>query len=377
MDFITHLPPSAGKSTIMVVVDRLSKNAHFSPLKGDCSAAEVAQVFIRDIVKLHGFPGSIVSDRDPIFLSKFWKELFREQGTFLAHSTAYHPQSDGQTKVINRGQEDYLRCFISDNQKAWLQLLPWAEYSYNKAFHSSIGHTPYEVVYGRPPPNLLDYVPGTTTLPAVEELLTNLDQLLQDLKGNLPYRQNSLRSRGTNKLARRFYGPFEVLERIGPVAYRLKLPSTARIHNVFHIALLRRFVGNPATINPHFPAQLEDLRPNLTPADILGSRHIKVPNGWKTQWLIKWKDLSTTEATWEFKDEILKDFPTLNLEAKVASDGGGIDGIRQAHVGAHDNVMHGEGTQDAPAPLRRGSRHREPSRMLPAGTYELQNSLAA
>ncbi|CAM9000435.1 unnamed protein product [Rhodiola kirilowii] len=94
MDFITHLPPSVGKTIVMVVVDYLSKYAHFSPLKNGCMAAEVAHDFIRDIIHLHSFPSSTVSDRDPIFLRKFWKELFRQQGTLLAHSTACHPQTD-------------------------------------------------------------------------------------------------------------------------------------------------------------------------------------------------------------------------------------------------------------------------------------------
>ncbi|CAM8968266.1 unnamed protein product [Rhodiola kirilowii] len=288
MDFITHLPPSAGKTSILVVVDRLSKNAHFFPLKGGYTAVDVAQAFIKDIVKLHGFPGSIVSDRDPIFMSKFWKELFRQQGTLLAHSTAYHPQSDGQTEVVNRGLEDYLRCFVSEHQRDWLQLLPWAEFCYNTALHSSTGTSPYEIVYGRPPPALLDHIPGSTTLASVEEHIQCRDQLLCDLKANLyksqqrmqqqanskrqdkgfdigefvwvrlqPYRQNSLRIKKTNKLAKRFYGPFKITDRIGPVAYRLQLPSSARIHNVFHVALLRRYKGDPTNIIQAFPTHQE------------------------------------------------------------------------------------------------------------------------
>ncbi|CAM8943727.1 unnamed protein product [Rhodiola kirilowii] len=92
MDFVTHLPPSNGLTAIMVVVDRLSKYAHFSPLKVGYTAADVASVFIRDMIKLHGFHASIISDRNPIFMSKFWKALFKQQGTLLAHTTAYHPK---------------------------------------------------------------------------------------------------------------------------------------------------------------------------------------------------------------------------------------------------------------------------------------------
>ncbi|CAM8997673.1 unnamed protein product [Rhodiola kirilowii] len=238
MDFITQLPPSTGHSAIMVVVDRLTKYAHFSKLKGGYTAADVALVFIRDIIKLHGFPASIVSDRDPIFLSKFWKALFKQQGTLLVYTTVYHPQGDGQTEVVNRSLEDYLRCFVSDHQRDWVTLLPWAEFSYNTALHSSIGMTPYEAVYGRSPPTKLEHIPGAITVAAVEDQVRDRTQLLQTLKANLakarhrmqqqanarrqdkvfqvgdlvwlrlqPYRHNSLRNKRTNKLAKRFYGP--------------------------------------------------------------------------------------------------------------------------------------------------------------------------
>ncbi|CAM8992550.1 unnamed protein product [Rhodiola kirilowii] len=402
MDFITHLPPSAGKTAIMVVVDRLSKYAHFSPLKHGYTTNDVAQVFIRDVIKLHGFPASIVSDRDAIFMSKFWKELFRQQGTLLAHSTAYHPQSDGQTEVVNRSLEDYLRCFVSDHQRDWIQLLPWAEYSYNTALHSSLGATPYQVVYGRPPPALLDHVPGSTTLATLEDQITQRDQLLQALKQNLaraqhrmtqqanlkrhhkefnvgdfvwvrlqPYRQNSLRNRRTNKFAKRFYGPFQITERVGSVAYRLNLSSTARIHNVFHIALLRRFVGDPSTATQHFPEHMEGLKPVLTPDKVLQSRLVQVQQGWKPQWLVKWTGLPDSEATWEFKDELTTEFPNFHLEDKVASDGGGIDGVQKVTAAARE--AHEEGTPDTTVLLRRGARLKETSRRYPADEFVLKN----
>ncbi|CAM8889944.1 unnamed protein product [Rhodiola kirilowii] len=160
MDFITHLPVSKGKTVIYVVVDRLTKYAHFTALAGGFTAEMVARVFAKEVFRLHGTPNSIVSDRDPIFLIRFWKELFRVQGTVLSHSSAYHSQTDGQSEVVNRGLKDYLRCFVNDQQSNWVELLPWAEYNYNISWHSSIGMTPYEAVYGRKVIGITPYLPG-------------------------------------------------------------------------------------------------------------------------------------------------------------------------------------------------------------------------
>lgn len=119
MDFITGLPPSNGYTVILVVVDRLSKYGHFAPLKADFSSLKVAETFMHSVVKLHGFPKSIVSDRDKVFTSKFWQHLFKLSGTSLAMSSSYHPQTDDQSEALNKCVELYLRCFTRDNPRSW------------------------------------------------------------------------------------------------------------------------------------------------------------------------------------------------------------------------------------------------------------------
>lgn len=128
MDFITCLPSSKGKATIITMVDRLSKYAYFIALPSTFTAQTMAIAFVSEVIRLHGLPKVIVTDRDPRFMNYFWKEIHRLQGTTLSMSTTYHPQTDGQSEALNRCVEQYLRCFVVDSPYEWLPLLTWAEY---------------------------------------------------------------------------------------------------------------------------------------------------------------------------------------------------------------------------------------------------------
>ena len=158
LDFIGGLPVSEGKTSIMVVVDRLAKHGHFFALSHLYTAKKIAEVFVSGVMKLHGVPISIISDRDPIFVSLFWREIFKLQGTELKTSSAYHPQTDGQTEIINQCLEQYLQCFVSQRPKQWEKFLAWAEFWYNTTYHQSIGTTPFQALYGWPPPLLINYL---------------------------------------------------------------------------------------------------------------------------------------------------------------------------------------------------------------------------
>lgn len=148
IDFVEGLPKSNNKDCIMVVVDRFTKVGHFLALTHPFTAAQVAQLFMDNIFKLHGMPISIVSDRDRIFTSVFWKELFNSMGTNLRMSSAYHPQTDGQTERLNRRLEHYLRAMVGTRPKNWSKWLPLAQWWYNTTYHSAIHRSPYEALYG-------------------------------------------------------------------------------------------------------------------------------------------------------------------------------------------------------------------------------------
>ena len=257
--------------------------------------------------------------------------MFQLQGTKLLFSSSYHPQTDGQTEVVNRTLEQYLRCFTSDQPKRWMEWLPWAEFSYNTATHSATNMTPFQAVYGVPPPSLLSYVPGTTNVQAVDELLRSREEILCELKKNLiaaqsrmkfiadqrcrdvtfevgdyvylrlqSYRQSSVAFRSSLKLAPRYFGPFKVLARIGMVAYKLELPAGSQIHDVFHVSLLKKKIGTGDSIREILPLLSKDSKLIPQPAAVLDRRIIqKGKYRPKTEILVQWEGAPRDDATWE------------------------------------------------------------------------------
>eukprot|EP00253_Pinus_taeda_P034928 PITA_34928 len=309
MDFITGLPKSRNKSVIMVVVDRLSKYVHFCTLPHSFTPTLVAQSFMDQIFKLHGMPTSIVSDRDPIFSSNFWQELFRIQGTQLKLSTSYHPQTDGQTEFVNKCLETYLRCFTSEKQHLWVQWLPLGEWWYNTNYHATSKMTPYEAVYGQLPPSPTSYLKGCSKVDQhhSERQFQEGDQVFLRLQ---PYKQTSLKDKGCQKLSPKFYGPYQVLQRIGEVAYKLALPPTPKIHPVFHVSCLKKVIGNNCRIQTSLPELDEEESIWLQPEQVLDTRVKQLRGRMIKEVLVKWKDTSLDDATWE-PTTILQQFPQL------------------------------------------------------------------
>jgi len=150
LDFVTALPNvRGGFDSVLVVVDRLTKVAHFIPVKSTHTVVDITRIFIKDIFRLHGMPKVLVSDRDTKFTSNFWSAFFQGIGTSLSMSTAYHPQSDGQTERVNQVMEDMLRMYCLEQPTKWYEYLPLVEFAYNNTFHSSIGMTPFSALYGQ------------------------------------------------------------------------------------------------------------------------------------------------------------------------------------------------------------------------------------
>jgi hypothetical protein len=182
MDFIEGLPKVGSKSVILTIVDRFSKYAHFIALGHSYTAASVAHAFFDGIVRLHGFSTSIASDRDPVFTGNVWRDLFKMAGVTLRMSMAFHPQTDDQSEVVNKVIAMYLRC---------VDWLSWAEYCYNTSFHTALRATPFKVVYGRSPPAIQPYQPGTARTEATDALLRSRDEMLAEVRQRLICRRST------------------------------------------------------------------------------------------------------------------------------------------------------------------------------------------
>lgn len=343
MDFVEGLPKSEGHDAIMVVVDRLTKFAHFIPLRHPFNAARVARVFWDNVVKLHGIPNSIVSDRDRVFTSALWRELFTTAGTKLLYSTAYHPQTDGQSERVNQCMEMYLRCAIHDAPRRWRRWLPTAEFWYNSSFHSSINCTPFKALYGVEP-NLggmalwddkiapvldsehWDWGEHTARLRAqipraqrrfkkqadrnrTERSFEVGDSVLLKLQ---PYAQSTAVNRPCAKLAFKFYGPFKIIERIGKLAYKLELPVDSRIHDVFHVSQLKPYTPNYTPVFAELPEPPDLAASDIEPEEILERRMVKRGNHPIVQLRIRWSSFPTS-TTWEDYDTLRLRFPASGI----------------------------------------------------------------
>ncbi|GJV97817.1 putative reverse transcriptase domain-containing protein [Tanacetum coccineum] len=290
MDFVTKLPKTSnGHDTIWVIVDRLTKSAHFIPTRETDSMETLTRLYIKEIVSRHGVPISIISDRDSHFTSRFWQSLQSALGTQLDMSTAYHPETDGQSERTIQTLEDMLRACVIDFGKGWERHLPLVEFSYNNSYHASIKAAPFEALYGRKCRSPVCWaevgdvqLTGPEIIHETTEKIVQIRQRLQAARDRqrsyanvrrkplefqvgdrvmlkISPRKGVIRFGKRGKLNPWYIGPFKILKRIGLVAYKLELPEElSNVHNTFHVSNLKKCLSDESLVIPMKELRLDD-----------------------------------------------------------------------------------------------------------------------
>lgn len=343
MDLITCLPVTpAGHDAIVVFVDKLSKMAHFVPCKTAIGAEEFAALYVKEVVKLHGISRVLVSDRDPRFTGRFLTSVCHILGVKQGLSTAFHPQSDGQTEIMNRYLQDMLRHYVSPLQDDWDCKLAAAEFAVNNSWHPTIGNTPFFLNYGQHP--LTPVTIGTEqVVPSATAFVTDLESHIKDARLCLKAAQDrqkayadtkrreveyqvgdlvllstkNIRLKKTQEMARKlmpkWIGPLKVLAQVGPVAVRLEMPPHLKMHNVFHVNLVKPYHSG-GHVFPLPPLDYIDDEPVFKVETLLDTRIRKRGNRRVTEYLVRWEGYSPIHDSWEPAANMLD--PTLIADFK-------------------------------------------------------------
>ncbi|GJR52894.1 putative nucleotidyltransferase, ribonuclease H [Tanacetum coccineum] len=344
MDFITKLPKSSqGFDTIWVIVDRLTKSAHFLPIRENDPLDKLARLYLNRIVARHGIPVSIICDRDGRFTSNFWKSFQKALGTDICMSTAYHPETDGQSERTIQTLEDMLRACVIDFGKGWVKHLPLAEFSYNNSYHASIKAAPYEVLYGRKcrsPVCWAEVGEAQLTGPELIQettekivLIKQRMQAAQDRQKNYADRKRKpmefeigdrvmlkvspwkgvVRFGKRGKLNPRYVGPFKVLAKVGKVAYKLELPQElSRVHHTFHVSNLKKCHSDEPLAMPLEGVHVDDtLQFVEEPVEIMEREIKRLKRSRIPLVKVRWNSRRGPEFTWEREDSFKQKYPHL------------------------------------------------------------------
>ena len=295
---------------------------HFIPCSETINAKEMCQVLLKEVFKLHGFPREIISDRGPTFVSSFRRSLDSMLGIKDCLTSAYHPESDGQTERLNATLEQYLRCFVTDSPENWLSLLPLAELSYNNACQSSSKYSPFYLNYGYyPRVNILSDFNSSN--PEANMVLSNQVVAQTHLKSNLKNAQDSYKKHADTKrkdvvfaigdevllstknlklnipckkLSMKYVGPFVVEKIINQVAVQLSLPSEWKVHPVFHVSLLRRYSKR---LHQEYPVASPSIIPENDLFEVAGILDSRIKRN-KVGYLFDWRGYGPSERTWQY-----------------------------------------------------------------------------
>ncbi|GJX92581.1 putative reverse transcriptase domain-containing protein [Tanacetum coccineum] len=352
MDFVTKLPKtSQGYDTIWVIVDRLTKSAIFTPMRETDPLDKLARLYLKEVVTRHGIPVSIICDRDPRFASNFWRSLQNALGTNLDMSTAYHPQTDGQSERTIQTLEDMLRACAIDFGKGWVNHLPLVEFSYNNSYHASIKAAPFEALYGRKCRSPVCWtevgeaqILGPELIQETTEKIIQIKQRMQaardrqksyaDLKRKpmefqvgdkvmlkvSPWK-GVVRFGKRGKLNPRYVGPFKVIERVGEVAYKLELPEElSRVHNTFHVSNLKKCHADEPLAVPLDGLNLDDkLHFVEEPVEIVDREVKRLKRSRIPLVKVRWNSKRGPEYTWEREDQFKKKYPQLFTKTTPSS----------------------------------------------------------
>ncbi|GJR34811.1 putative reverse transcriptase domain-containing protein [Tanacetum coccineum] len=324
MDFVTKLPrTSSGHDTIWVIVDQLTKSAHFLPMREDYKMERLARLYLNGIVTRHGVPILIISDRDSRFTSKFWQSMQEALGTRLDMSMAYHPQTDGQSERTIQTLEDMLRACVLNFGESWDVHLLLVEFSYNNSYHSSVWCAPFEALYGRKyrsPIMWVEIREGQLIGPElVQETTKKISQIKDRLKAACDSQKSYADRRrkplefSKEKLAPRFVGPFEIIEKVGRVAYRLDLPEELDgVHDTFHVSNLKKCLADPTLQVPLDEIRVDDkLNFVEEPVEIMEREFKKLKRSRIAIVKVQWNSKRGPEFTWEREDQMKLKYPHL------------------------------------------------------------------
>ncbi|GJW12764.1 putative nucleotidyltransferase, ribonuclease H [Tanacetum coccineum] len=344
MDFVTKLPKSSqGYDTIWVIVDRLTKSAIFVPMRETDPMEKLARMYLKEVVTRHGIPVSIICDRDPRFASNFWRSLQKALGTNLDMSTAYHPQTDGQSERTIQTLEDMLRACVIDFGNGWVKHLPLVEFSYNNSYHASIKAAPFEALYGRKCRSPVCWaevgqvqLTGPEIVQETTEKVIQIKQRMQaardrqksyaDLKRKpmefqvgdrvmlkvSPWK-GVVRFGKRGKLNPRYVRPFKVLAKVGSVAYKLKLPQElSRVHNTFHVSNLKKSYSDEPLAVPLEGLHIDDkIQFVEEPVEIMEREIKRLKRSHIPLVKVRWNSKRGPEFTWEREDSFKKKYPHL------------------------------------------------------------------